>query len=204
LFCALPTEARDRPVVRAAIDIAAQMRVRVAENARRPLAGRFGVHVGKNRRVGDVFDESAAKSGRWNSENDVPVSALARKRVSSGRKSRLRNVATRGVAAARDDEEVVHAAVVGSVGILFEPRLPDGAILRDEPGDRVPGPVEHGHGDRGIHGRASSAGGGLRVASETGVGIEARAQPVVSSSGDDLHIGKPLEAVVEKLQFILR
>jgi hypothetical protein len=68
------------------------------------------------------------KRGSRDAENDVGVPALARERVAGRQETRLRDVATRGVAAARDDKQIMHAAVVGAVGIPFEPRLPDGTI----------------------------------------------------------------------------
>jgi len=103
-----------------------------AGDARLPLAGRLGVHIGQNRRVRDGFNEPAAKSGRWDAEDDVAVPALAGQRVAGRQEVRLRDVATLSVASARDDEEIMHLTIAAAVGILFEPRLPDGAILRDE------------------------------------------------------------------------
>jgi len=135
----LPSEAGDGTVVGAAVGVATQMRVRVSGNARLPLAGRLGGHVGQDCRVGDRFDEPAAKGRRRNSENDVPVSALACERVSGGRKSRLGNVATRGVAAARDNEESTERTAVVPTYFPSAMNLADAELIQVRPGANLNG-----------------------------------------------------------------
>ena len=164
LVLCLPSEAGNCPVVCADVRIAAQVRVGVTGDAQPRLQGRVGLHVREDRRVRDCFDEPSAKDRRRNAENDVRISALAGQRVSGRQEVGLGDVATRGVTAAGDDEEVVHFAVVGSVRIPLKACFADGTILRDEPGHHVFCPIESGNRDHGVPRRAGSAGSRLRVA----------------------------------------
>src|SRR5216684_5479171 len=75
LVLRLPSKAGDRPVVRAAVGIAAQVRVRVTGNAQRLLQVRLGLHVRENRRVGYRLDEPSTKDGSRDAEDDVRISA---------------------------------------------------------------------------------------------------------------------------------
>jgi hypothetical protein len=59
----------------------------------------------------------------------------------------LGDVAARCVSAAGDDEQVVHAAIVGSIWIPLKANFSDGAIWRDEPWHCVFGPIERGNPD---------------------------------------------------------
>ena len=68
-----------------------------------------------------------------------PLSGISRRQEIG-----LGNTASRGVSAARNDEKVVHLAVVRTVGIPLKAGLTNGTIRRDEPGHVVLCPVERG------------------------------------------------------------
>src|ERR1700674_4738319 len=156
LVLRLPSEAGDRAVVGAAVRGASQVRVRVTRNAQPRLQRGVSTHVRQDRRIGDRLDEPNAKDGCGNAEDDVVVSAVAGERGSSWQEVRLSDVAAR-VAAAGDDEEVPCAAVGRSVRIPLKACFTDGAIPRDEPGQRVFRPIERGDRDQGIRRRAGPA-----------------------------------------------
>src|SRR5215475_2078555 len=70
-------------------------------------------------------------------ENDVVAGDL------SG-KVRLREDATRRVRAPLNREEIVHAAIRRSVGVQYEPRLPNRTIRGDEGRDHICGAIRVG------------------------------------------------------------
>ena len=70
--------------------------------------------------------------------------------ISGGQEIGLRDIAAGRVGAAGDDEEVMHSAVVGAVGIPLKAGFTDGASCGDEPGDGVLCPAERGDSNEGI------------------------------------------------------
>ena len=200
----LPSEAGYGPVVSTAVHIAAQERVRVTGNAQLRLQGRVGLHVREDRRVGDRFEESIAKDRCRDAEDDVRISTLAGERVPSRQEVGLGDVATHGVTAAADDEEGVHVAVVSSVGVLLEARLPDGPIFRDEPRHHVFCPTERGDLDQGVPRRARPATSRLGVARKALVRVEARPQAVVLASRHGLDFLEPGKPILEERGFVRR
>jgi len=103
--------------------------VRVPGYTQARLQGCVGLHIRKDRRVGNRFDQPRAKNRRRNSENNVRIPTLARERISRGQEIELGDVATGGVISPGDHEECVHRAVGRSVALL-EPCFANGAVLR--------------------------------------------------------------------------
>src|SRR5205807_7191327 len=114
----------------------------VTGDAQRLVQMRFGPRVRENRRVRYRLDEPGTKDRSRDAKDDVRISTFAGQRVSGGPEAGLGDVATRGVLATGDDEQVVHAAVVGPVRIALEACLADGTVLRDKPWHHVSCPVE--------------------------------------------------------------
>ena len=162
----LPSEAGNGPVVGTVVRVAAEVRVGVTEDAHPCLRGRVRLHIREDGGVGDRFDEPGAKCRRRDTENNVRIASVGRKRVSGRQEVRLSDIATGGVASPCDDKQVVHAAIIGSVRIPLKAGLADGTSLRDEPGHDIFCPIESGNSDQRIPRRARSTGGRLRVAGQ--------------------------------------
>jgi len=91
----------------------------------------------------------APNTGVGMRKNDVRITAFAGEWFPAGR-NWAGDVAPRGVLAAGDDEQVMHAAVVGPVRIALEACLADGTVLRDEPWHHVSCALERGDPDQGL------------------------------------------------------
>ena len=162
----------------------------------------FGLHVREDRGVGDRLDEPGAKDRRRDAENDVRISAMGGEWISGRLEVGLGDVATRGVTATGDDEEVVHTAIVGSVRIPLKACFTDGTILRDEPRHHVFCTIESGNPDQGVPRGARSTGSRLRMARQALVGVEARPKPIVVASCHDLDLSEPGESVFKERTFV--
>ena len=103
----------------------------MAGNAGGALDEAIGVHIGDDGLVGDIFDQAGAEDGRGNTEDDVIESEVVSE-------IRLLKVASAGIGTARNDEEVMHAAIgrvtERAVGIEeeLEARFANRAIGCDE------------------------------------------------------------------------
>ena len=105
LVLRLPSKAGNGPIVSAAIGIAAEVRVDVTGDPQPGLCGSIGLAIGEDRRIRNRFDQPGAKGWRRNSEDDIRIAALTGERVSGRPEVGLSDVATRGIAASRDDED---------------------------------------------------------------------------------------------------
>ena len=162
LVLRLPAETSDGAVVGAAIDVAAEDGVGVAEDTQRGLLGGVGLHVGQDGGVRDGLDQSCTENRSRDSEDDVWIPTLASERISRRQEVKLSDVATGRVGSAGDDEEIVDSAVRGTIA-FFEPRLTDRTIRRDEPRHGVLRAIQVGNIGQGILRRARPAHIGLRV-----------------------------------------
>jgi hypothetical protein len=159
------------------------------------------LHVRKDGRVWNCFYEPRAKERSRDSENNVRIATLARKRISRGQEIELRDFATRGVGSAGNHEEVVYRTVADSVTRL-KPRFADRTILSYEPWHSVLRPIQSGNCDHGILRRTRTASGRLRVARQTLVGVEARTEAIVCAAGHNLDISEPRLPILEKRSFV--
>jgi hypothetical protein len=103
-------------------------------DAQRPVLLRLGRESVLERWIGKTLHQSVAECIYRYAENDVVVGDL------SG-KVWLREDATRRVRAPLNREEIVHAAIRCSVGIQYEPRLPNRTIRGDEGRDHICGAI---------------------------------------------------------------
>ena len=160
------------------------------------------MHIREDGRVRDRFDEPGAKERHGNAKDDVRIPALAGERVAGGQEVELGDVAARRVGTPGDDEDGMHVAIVGSVRIALKACFADGPILRDEPWHHVLRAIESGDCDQGVSRRARSAGGRVRVARQTLVGVEARAESIVAASTHGLDFSKPGEPILKERVFV--
>lgn len=173
----------------------------MAGNTQCQLLRCIGAHVRKDGRVWNRFDESRAKQGSRDSENNVRIPALARERISCGQEVELRDVATGGVSSPGDHEQVMDFAIGVAVALL-KPRFAHRAILRDEPWHSVLRPIQGSHCDQGILRWARSADTRLRVARQTLVGVEAWTEAIVRAAGHNLYISEPRLPILEERSFV--
>jgi len=87
------------------------------------LPGRVAPLVREDRLVGDLLDQARAEHRRG-------IRKITLRRASSRSKSGCASAASGRVGAARDREQVVHAAVRRAVGVLHEPRSRTGPSAR--------------------------------------------------------------------------
>src|SRR5258705_1056434 len=200
LVLRLPTESRNRPVVRVAVHVPAQVRVRMSVNSHRRFSRRVRLHVRKDRRIRNGFDQPRPKYGRRYTENNVRIPALPRKRISCGQEVRLRNVATNRVGSTGDHKKVVYLAVGCSVGPPLKPRLAHRPLRRDKPRHGILRPIKSGNRDLRIVRRARSTLLRLRVARHALVGIKSRAQPLRHA----VYFREPRLPILEKRRLVRR
>jgi len=173
----------------------------VPGDAQRQLLGRVGVDVGEDGGVGDRLNQSCAKNGSRDSENNVRVAALAGESISRGQEIELSDVAARGITAAGDDENVVDVAVGLSIAFL-EACLADRAIRHNEPRYFVGRASEVSHIGQGIFRGARSAQSRLQMARGALVGVEARTETIVRAAGHDFDFRESILPILEERSFV--
>src|SRR5258706_11719743 len=172
----LPAEPRDRAVIAVVVGhagdgAARNVEVRSAFDSQRLLLGRVARTVGRDRRIGNLFDQPCPEGRGGNAEDHVVVREL-------GREVRLRERAGIRAGPTRDGEQSVDAAVGRSVGIQHEARFTHRSVCRDERGNSVGSAVLSSEGHLRIDERAGAAERGLDMASAAAVEVHSRPEAI--------------------------
>jgi hypothetical protein len=93
-----------------------------------------------------------------------------------------------------DDEQAAHPTIAATVRLVFEPRLANRTIDRDERGQHVARAQRRRDLDLWVDRRARASGGRLRMASDAAIEVEARPEPIA----DAVRLGERLESAREE------
>src|SRR5258708_7750046 len=128
----------------------------MSQHAGPALYRRIRVRVGEDRGIGNRLDETRTQYRSRDAKDDVTASALTGQPIPRRREIRLRNgAAASHIAAARDDEQVMDAAIGYTVG-CHKARFPDRSVLCDEPRQRVRRSAGAGNSEQRIDGWTGS------------------------------------------------